>query len=53
MMPPDAPEDREALLDHVAMECMTAIEHKDHEAFMQAFEVLVTDLIERLSDTTE
>ncbi len=46
-------EDSESLMDHCALECMNAIESKDKTAFRQAFEVLVTDILTKLSDEME
>jgi len=43
----------EALLDHCALECMRAMENKDKEAFRSAFQVLVYDILAKLSDSTE
>ncbi len=45
--------DDEAVLDHMALECMHAIEAKDKEAFRDCFEMLVTDIVNRLSDEME
>jgi hypothetical protein len=42
-------DDHEALIDHCAIECMNAIENKDKAAFKQAFEVLVVDILDKLS----
>lgn len=41
--------DDEALLDHCAMECMNAIEKKDKQAFLESLNVLVADLLHRMS----
>lgn len=45
---PEKDPDHEAIMDHVALECMNAIQSKDKEAFMQALEVLVSDLVSRM-----
>lgn len=44
--------DHDAIIDHVALECMHAIESKDKEKFMDAFHVLVGDLIEKMRPMT-
>lgn len=41
--------DDESMMDHCALECMKAIETKDKEAFRASFEVLVSDIINKLS----
>lgn len=46
-------EDAELMLDHCAMECMQAIEMKDKQAFRDAFEVLVVDILHKLSNEME
>ena len=46
-------EDHDALIDHVALECMHAIESKDKEAFMDAFHVLVADLLMKMQEEPE
>lgn len=54
MQPEDMQDDdSDAILDHVALECMNAIESKDKDVFMQAFEVLVTDILDKFSDEME
>jgi hypothetical protein len=45
--------DHEALMDHVALECMNALEMKDKEGFRDAFHVLVADILNKLSDEME
>lgn len=45
--------DHEMIMDHVAMEALHAIERKDHEAFREAFETLVSDVLEKLSHEFE
>ncbi len=44
----DETKDQDTMLDHVAMECMDAIERKDKKAFMDAFHVLVADLMMKM-----
>ena len=46
-------DDNGMLLDQAALEAMHAIENKDKEAFKDAFEVLVTDILSRLSESME
>lgn len=48
-MPPEMEHDSEAVMDHVALECMRAIESKDKSAFREAFQVLVADVLSKLS----
>ena len=46
--------DHEAIMDHVALEVMHAVEIHDKEAFLEGLRVLVSDLLERMqSDTDE
>lgn len=45
---PDHDADHDAVMDQVARECMNAIEHKDKEAFIQAFQVLLADLMDKM-----
>ncbi len=40
--------DSEVLMDHVALECMHAIERKDKDAFIDAFHTLVADLLNKM-----
>lgn len=40
--------DEEQIMDHVAMECMHAIENKDKSAFKDAFHVLVSDIVNKM-----
>lgn len=40
--------DDSALLDHVALECMHAIEAKDKDAFLDAFNVLIADMLHKM-----
>ncbi len=42
-------DDNETLLDQCAMECMEAIEQKDKSKFLEAFQVLVADLLSKMS----
>jgi len=51
-MQPEANDDS-MMMDHCAMECMEAIESKDKEKFKQAFHVLVSDVLHKLSDEME
>lgn len=46
-------DDDSALMDHVALECMDAIENKDKAMFREAFHVLVAHILEDLSDEME
>ena len=41
--------DHEMMMDHVAMECMQALETKDKAAFKDAFQVLVADCMSKMS----
>jgi hypothetical protein len=50
---PMADDDHEALMDHMALEAMRAVESKDHSAFRQAHHVLVADILEKLSSEME
>jgi hypothetical protein len=54
-MPPDEsmPADDATMMDHVALECMNAIEAKDKAAFRECFHVLVADILNNLSDEME
>ena len=45
----EADSDMEAILDSCALDCMQAIESKDKNKFKAAFEVLVADVVNRLS----
>lgn len=40
--------DEDMMLDHVALECMHALESKDKDAFMDALHVLVADLLMKM-----
>jgi hypothetical protein len=40
--------DNDALMDHVALEMMHAIETKDKQAFIDAFHALVADLLNKM-----
>lgn len=40
--------DNDAVMDHCALEMMHAIESKDVGSFMDAFEVLVADILNRM-----
>lgn len=42
-------EDHEMMMDHCAMECMDALESKDKSKFRQSFEVLLADLLNKMS----
>lgn len=48
-MQPEMSDDKEAMLDHCALECMQAIETKDKQAFREAFHVLVADILDKMS----
>lgn len=50
MEAPANDEDHEMMMDQCAMECMEALERKDKEAFRESFEVLVADILGKLSD---
>jgi hypothetical protein len=41
--------DHEALMDHVALEFMHAVDAKDKEGMLEAFEVLAADVCSRMS----
>lgn len=41
--------DNEAMMDQCAMECMDAIEKKDKAAFIDAFNVLIADILSKMS----
>lgn len=41
-------QDNDMVLDQCALECMHAIEAKDKEKFMDAFHMLVADLLMKL-----
>ena len=45
----DEDQDHDAIIDQVALECMHALEAKDKEKFMDAFHVLVGDLLSKLN----
>ena len=45
--------DDDIMLDHCAAECMSAIENKDKEAFMDAFHVLVSDIVNKMQTKDE
>lgn len=46
-------DDNSALLDHVALECMHAIESKDKDSFLDAFHVLVADILQKMESKEE
>lgn len=48
-MPEDMDQDHEAMMDHCALECMNALESKDKSAFREAFQVLISDILDKLS----
>lgn len=41
-------DDNEALMDHVALEMMNAIESKDKEMFIDCLHTLVADLMQKM-----
>jgi hypothetical protein len=41
-------EDDDMMLNHVALECMHAIESKDKDAFLDSFHVLVSDIVNKM-----
>lgn len=41
--------DHDMMMDQCAMELMHAIESKDKESFMQAFHVLVSDVVSKMN----
>lgn len=47
MKSPDGDDD-DALMDHVALECMHAIETKDKQMFLDSFRVLVADILQSM-----
>lgn len=46
-------DDDKALLEHVALECMHAIEMKDKSMFLEAFEVLISHIVEEMQESPE
>lgn len=44
--------DDDMMLDQVARECMDAIEKKDKDTFMECFHVLISDIMQKMSSTT-
>lgn len=46
-------DDDSALLDHVALECMHAIEMKDKSMFLEAFQVLVSHIVSEMCEPDE
>ena len=49
----DEDQDHESMMDMCAMECMHAIENKDKDAFRDAFQVLVSDIVTKMSNEME
>lgn len=45
--------DEDALMDHVALECMNAIEFKDKEAFKNSFMALIAYSLHEMSEEME
>lgn len=45
--------DNDAVMDHVALECMHAIEMKDKAQFLESFHVLVADILNRMESKDE
>ena len=45
--------DDDMMLDHIAMECMQAMEMKDAAGFRDSFQALLADVLHRLSDEME
>ena len=45
--------DDQAMLDHCAMECMKAIESGDKSTFRDSLHVLISDILNRMQETTE
>lgn len=41
--------DHEEMMDQCASECMSAIESKDKAAFREAFEVLIADILNKMT----
>lgn len=50
-MKPDS--DHEAVMDHVALEVMHAIENKDKAAFLEGFQVLVCDILDKMQPSDD
>lgn len=48
-LPMDESADNDAVMDHVALEAMHAIETKDKAMFKNAFHVLVVDILDKMS----
>ena len=46
-------QEEQEMYDHVALECMHAIEAKDKETFQSSLEVLVSNIIHEMSETSE
>lgn len=46
-------DDDEAMMDAVAQECMDSIESKDKEGFKSSLHVLVSDILQKLSNEME
>lgn len=42
--------DHEAVMDHLASECMDAISNKDKQAFKECLDVLLTDILNKLQE---
>lgn len=42
-------QDHEDMMDQCAVECMEAIESKDKAKFREAFEVLIADILNKMS----
>ena len=49
----DGMDDHEAMLDQVASEAMSAIENKDRGMFRDAFHVMVSDIVNKMSREME
>lgn len=45
--------DNEAVMDHCALEMMHALENKDVKGFMEAFHVLVADIMNKMQPEDE
>lgn len=46
-------DDHETMMDQCAQECMEAIESKDKAKFRESFEVLVADILNKMSSDDE
>lgn len=44
----DAPNDEDAIMDHVALEAINAVHARDHEAYLGSLHALVSNIVSKM-----